>query len=390
MWGLEQNSISNSEQKSIYILEQNSLINSEENSVINSENYSISNSNNISENFLDKDSSFFNNLKDNYNMRIDKLFDKEQIEFVNFVKKKDEKKLLNILKSKITEIDPDILNYCLKYKTGFFIIKKIIFNNYYCNNIFSIETKRDALKIALKYKNDIEVIELLVIGAKLYKDFYEISLKNYDFYEKLTIIKLLLRKCEDFIFLDNLEKKCLGIELENKNNIKIIKLLIEKWKIFSAVSNFNILKIVLENKNNIKIIEFLLEKFENLNYFIDENEKTLLEIALKNQIDIKIIKLMIEKGSALFCGFKLKEDVKKTLFNVFLENYKECEIDFFLNTPQLRNILINSKIIGDNLGYIIKKYPEINDKDIFGWEMLSYLYWSQKLRNIFYLLIFNF
>ena len=144
--------------------------------------------------------------------------------------------------------------------------------------------------------------------------------------------------------------------------------------------------------------EKLVKSF--INKKTEINQKNIFQespffLALKSNYSNTILKLLINKetdinqrnisGESLF-DILFKKDSKEKIFKI-LEI-----IDNFLDITTVDDIvnIVKLNVDGFNVSFFIKKFPELEKKDFTGWNLFNYLFWNKRIKNLNYLMIFNY
>ena len=217
---------------------------------------------------------------------------------------------------------------------------------------------------------------------------------------KINIIKLLINKETNLNQRFSVGRTPLMIALKKKyNDINIIKLLIDKKAdSLNLVDNgeYTPLMHALDAQcNDINIIKLLMNEKTDLNHreVYDDYNNPLMVALYKKCNNINILKLLVDEETDL----NKKNCDGYNPFNYLLEkNYLGKSffsiLSFFYSID--KELMINSLklcINDENSNYLLKNPVfDKQEKDIYGWNLLNYLFWNKRKRNINYLLIFSY
>ena len=179
------------------------------------------------------------------------------------------------------------------------------------------------------------------------------------------------------------------IALRYKHNEKKIKLLINEKTDFNQKNNYGTtpLMLALKSKYNENIIKLLINDKTEFNQK-DSYGDTPLMYALIKKTNENIIKLLINEKT----DFNQKDNLGDTPLKILLKNYSSKSFSSIL----LFSYLINKELINIiklNINHSNFKFfleiPVNKEKDIFGWDLSTYMFWNKRKGNINYYLIYS-
>ena len=211
---------------------------------------------------------------------------------------------------------------------------------------FEDESGNNALNCLLNNKKNITQIS---------NDAYEHTLKYF-----FSNIK------NDLLIKNNNNEKCIFYSLLDKNNFEEAKIIYLRLKYSPILTFLNsiILNFILENSDSQKIIEFL--------------------DIFKDAIDFNLFNPEQKKTFAHYICLYLSDDTHSKIFNQIFSIIVKLKIDFSLKDQYERNCLFylfldqndNKKMYDpfEQLKFIFEncKFDNLNDKDIFGNNLLFY------------------
>lgn len=142
----------------------------------------------------------------------------------------------------------------------------------------------------------------------------------------------------------------------------------------------------LKNKDNWEeLFYFLLKKNIDVNQ-INTSGITALYWALFNNLKLDIVDALINKKTILnqklnsnsLLKLLLHYDDRDKIIYKFLDKNK---IDYRLN-------IMDDNIDKEEIGYLISKKKNVNNRDEYGWNLFNYFDWKHKMGKVSYLMIF--
>jgi hypothetical protein len=206
----------------------------------------------------------------------------------------------------------NILQKAIELHQPIEIIKLILKFPDKINNVLTYD-KKSILEITIENNTPIEIIKLIVDKYPVKDTILFIALQNN---LPIEIFSLLLEKIPIVNIYDNSGRSILDVAIY-KNNIELIKLLIDKINIFEKK---NLIHRSLESKKPIEIITLLLDKLPE---FINDsyNNKNIIEIAIISKYPIDFINLLLEKMSQ-------EKNKPEFWYNLLMLSIQYTNIDF--------------------------------------------------------------
>ena len=118
-------------------------------------------------------------------------------------------------------------------------------------------------------------------------------------------------------------------------------------------------------------------------------------MAIKNHTNKNIIKLFINKETDINQKYYSNNNDRnfnflEILFKNYIKEYISEILNFFNDKEKILNAF-KLNINDSNKNMILEYIPkELIEDDIFGWNLLNYLFWNKRGWKISYLLIFNY
>ena len=188
------------------------------------------------------------------------------------------------------------------------------------------------------------------------------------------IIKLLINKGAKVNPENQYYSSPLSIALVYGSDEKIINFLINKTKF---IKKNHIIK-ALENNYSENIIDFLLNREKKQIYNKKGNFGISLMIALKKKYSEKLIIRFLNQIS----NFSEIKNEEENFFTLLSKNYSN---ESFIKILGIVINIIKVHVKQCNINYYLEKIFEIKDNDYFGWDLMRYLLWNQRNKNINYL-----
>ena len=147
--------------------------------------------------------------------------------------------------------------------------------------------------------------------------------------------------------------------------------------------------IALRKRCNEEIIKLLINNKTDLNKK-DKYGYTPLMRALEYKSNANVVKLLITNKTDINQKFENGDTPLILLFEKYSEKNIALILSFFNNNNKMFNA-IRLFINDSNYNFFMEKVEiiELSKIDIYGWNLLNYLNWNQRNRNINYLLVFS-
>ena len=255
--------------------------------------------------------------------------------------------------------------------------------------------REDHLICALEGKQNLDVIKFLFKKGDYKIKFFKsnplcTALKNNNYN---NVIMYLLKKNDiDINKKDKNGNTPLMVSLKYCYYPEDIKLFInEKTDLnFKDFFGYTPLMIALMFRYEFECIKLLINKKTDFNN-INKDGNTALMIAFLFDNDLEVIKLLINNKT----DFNKKNKDGESILQFALGYvFRDKIIDEIIEKSDLTQIDFRKNLLFDYIDFnviklLINKVKDINKKDFYGWDLLSYQFWKNRNRKIAYLLIFN-